>query len=210
MSNPFANRDLTKRLLFPTLSWSSVNAFMQYDKDQWYNQYVLGQKLSPNAAMQAGIDIGEKLANDPTFMPEVPRPEVYEQELKCEFSGMQLVGHLDGRNPFGILEYKTCQKSDAWTQTKVDAHRQLDFYALLIYVIEKIKPEDLKISLTAIYVKESGHFKVELDKSRPVKTFHTQRTTQQILMFGAYLKKVQNEMQEYCINRDKGVLSTHG
>src|ERR1035437_929825 len=196
--NPFANRDLTKRLLYPTLSWSSLNAFANYDRDAWYDQYFLGNKLQPNAAMQAGIDIGEKLATDPTYLLEVPRLAVFEQELECKIDGITLRGHLDGfdKDIPALAEYKTCQKDTAWDQKKVNFWMQITCYALLIYKNYKIKPEDLTITLTAIPVTENGNFKVERDE-RPIKTYSTKRKMSDILKFINFVKSTKIEMDAF-------------
>lgn len=196
--NPFAERDLTKRLLYPTLSWSSLNAFANYDRAGWYDAYVLGNKFTPNGAMQAGIDIGERLATDPTYLPEVPRLAVFEQELECDIDGIFLRGHLDGfdKDTPALAEYKTYQKDSAWNQKKVNFWKQIDCYCLLIYKNYGIKPEQLSITLTAIPVTENGNFKVERDE-RPIRTYKTKRKMADILKFIVWMKQTKAEMEEF-------------
>lgn len=197
--NPLQDReDLITQLLFPVISWSSMNQFESYDKEKWYKNYVLGIKDPPNAAMQAGIEIGEKLATDPTFMPEVPRPEIYEHEARIVFSGITLRGHMDGWSPKikELLEYKTTTNQNKWTKETVRQHGQLDFYCLLLFLTETIKPEDIYIRLISIPVKETGHFEI-VRSNEPIKIIETKRTMQNILNFGVRIKKVYKEMKEY-------------
>lgn len=195
--NPLKDRvDLTTQLLFPTLSWSSFSAFRDYDKEEWYTRYVLGIKGPINPAMQAGIEIGERLATDPTYLPEVPRPEIYEHTIKVKFGKIMLTGHLDGWSPSSktLLEYKTTQNKTKWTVESVKKHQQLDFYCLLLLLHDDIRPEEITMSLTAIPVTMSGDFKVERS-SDPIQTIPTTRTMMDILNFGVELRKVYKEME---------------
>jgi hypothetical protein len=197
MNNPFQDRDLTQRLLFPILSWSSYSAFRDYDKDLWYESFVLGNKGPSNQAMEAGRIIGEKLATDPDYLPQVPRPEIYEQELHTNLNGIGLIGHIDGWSPkaLDLKEYKTTQNINRWTQEAVDSWGQITFYCLLVWLNYKIPPEKLTLSLTAILLKESGSF--DLEPTGEVKVFKTKRTMKDLLVFGASLKAVHKEMTEF-------------
>lgn len=197
MSNPFENRDLHTVLRFPTLSWSSFCAFRDYDKEKWYRQYVLGERGLSNPAMDAGRVIGERLATDPKYLPKVPRPEIYEQELRADLDGIDLVGHLDGWSPGvpGIDEYKTTQNAKKWTQESVDGWGQITFYCLLVWLNFKIHPADLKLSLTAIHLKESGSFKLE--PTGKVVTFNTKRNMADLLRFAAEIKAIHKEMCDF-------------
>ena len=202
-NNPFLDRDLHTRLQFPTISWSSYSAFTTnypgQNKHTWYDKYVLGIRSKPNAAMKIGSIIGEKIALDPMYLPDVPRPEIYEQELFADFAGLKLTGHLDGWSPNKkeLLEYKTAQSNKTWFPNKVNNHGQLDFYCLLIYLNFGIKPEELSISLTHIPVTEQENFKIDVDHTRPIRTFPTTRTFNQIMLFGSELVKTHKEMVEF-------------
>lgn len=222
MTNPFQDRDLHTILLFPALSWSSYNQFVNYDKEEWYRKYVLGNRTIPNPSMEAGRIIGERLAMDPTYLPEVPRPKEYEVELRADFpyhdyNGlvrvkhvMKLVGHLDGlslkktggKSKCKLLEYKTSLSDKTWTASSVAKHEQLDFYCLLLYLNYKIKPEELDISLVYIPVKQLGSFEI-VRSEEPIRIINTQRTLSRILLFAAKLKKVHVEMRAYIDQQEK-------
>lgn len=200
--NPFKDReDIGTQLLFPVLSWSSMNQFESYDKEKWYRNYVQGIKDAPNEAMKIGIEIGEKLATDPIFMPEVPRPQIYEYEVRTVFSGITLRGHMDGWSPTKneLLEYKTTINQIRWTKETVAQHGQLDFYCLLLFLTEKIKPEEISIRLVSIPVIEKGNFEI-VRSNEPIQIIETKRTMANILNFGVRIKKVYKEMSRYVDN----------
>jgi len=194
----FANRDLNVQLRFPTLSWSSMNAFMEYDKEQWYESYVLGIRKPPNSAMKIGIDVGERIVSDPTFLPTIERPEIFEKNLSGIVGGVKITGHLDGYTPgAGIDEYKTSVSKDRWTQKKVDEWGQLTFYCLLVYIHFRIPPEKLRLRLYSIPIVEHGDFSYTVGTP---KMFKTKRTTLDIVKFGALIKEIHQQMLEYVDN----------
>lgn len=199
MKNKFTDRDLTKILRFPTISWSSMDSFINYDKDEWYDKYVLGLETEPNPHIIAGRYIGERLSTDPTYLPEVPRPEEYEVELSAKLGTINIIGHLDGfsmNRSKKLLEYKTSLSGKKWTATSVAKWQQIDFYCLLIWLTYKIRPEDLEITLTYIPVKQLGSFDI-VRSDEPIVTYKTKRTLGQILTFGAKIKKIHAEMTKY-------------
>lgn len=199
MKNKFTDRDLTKILRFPTVSWSSMDSFMSYDKDEWYDKYVLGKETEPNPHIIAGRIIGERLSVDHAYLPEVPRPEIYEAELSAKIGAINIVGHLDGlsmKRYKKLLEYKTSLSGKKWTAASVAKWGQIDFYCLLIWENYRIKPEDLHITLTYIPVKQLGSFDI-VRSDDPVMTYKTTRTLGQVLVFGAKIKKVHEEMVKF-------------
>lgn len=202
-TNPFLERDLTVALLWPVLSWSSYSQFTQYSKEDWYEQYVLGKRNGFGASVEAGRVIGERLATDLSYLPEVPRPQEYEVELKATIGNVDLVGHLDGLSmkgkPIKLFEYKTSLSKVKWTAATVNKHEQIDFYCLLLWLNYRIRPEDLQIKLVYIPVKENGSFEV-LCSDEKIQIIATKRTLSRVLLFGAKLKKVHAEMKVYVDN----------
>lgn len=195
-------RDLTKQLLFPTISWSSLASWeycsQRNDRRTWYKQYVLGERAEPNATMIAGIKIGQKLCSDPKFLPEVPRPSIYEHTLKVMFGKIQLTGHMDGFSfsNLELLEYKTSTNKNRWNLKKVKDHGQLTFYCLLLWLHDEIKPEDISIKLVHILTEETKKG-VELSKKKEIKIFETKRTMVDLVKFMSYLEKTYKEMVDY-------------
>lgn len=204
------DRDLHTELAWPTLSASSLNAFTfssrdkspEQAKEEWYKSYVLGHRLDETTEpgqIIAGKKIGEVLASDPNYLPEVPRPEIYEFTVpKIKFNNIYLTGHMDGFSLSinDLLEYKTSQSKTYWNQKSVDENKQLSFYCLLLLHKFKIRPEDVKIRLVYIPVKETGTFEV-VRSDDPIKIFTTSRTTLDIIKFGVYVQKVYREMEDY-------------
>jgi len=198
----FTDRDLNTQLKFPTISWSSMSQFRDYDKEQWYRSYVLGERTPPNAVMQGGIDVGSRIILDPLFLPSIPRPEVFEQQLSAVIWDIRITGHLDGFSPSVpcIDEYKTSSNKSRWTQAKVDNWGQLTFYCLLVYLHYSIKPETLKLRLFSIPMIETGHFEV-IQQGEPI-VFETKRTLLDVLNFIIEIKHVHKEMLEYIKNHE--------
>jgi len=203
-SNPFLGRDLNSILRFPTISWSSYNAFKNYDKDEWYESYVLGNRSKPNKAMLFGQFIGEKLAINPDFMPEVPRPAIYEQELHGKLDKINLVGHLDGLTlepNCELLEYKTSTNRNRWNQESVNNWGQVTFYCLLLYLNFKIVPEDIRIRLVSIMGEEAEE-SFDITETGEFFVFETKRTLKDLLVFGAELKAVHTQMKKFVASKE--------
>ncbi len=209
------HRDLHTILLFPKVSWSSLSKFgyeghMTYaNRSEWYDKYVLGirqTKLTPY--MTFGTEVGERLVADPKFLPEVPRFPIFEQELQGTLRSISLIGHLDG---FGLEEkllgeYKTSSNPRTWTSDTVAKHDQILFYCLLIWLNYKIRPEDLKITLTYIPCKlvsnstnklQTIHDKKVVLTGEKCITFPTKRTMAQVLEFAGQIKKAHKAMRKY-------------
>lgn len=199
----FADRDLNVQLRFPTLSWSSMNAYLEYDQNKWYDQYVLGIRSAPNGVMQGGIDVGERIVSDPTYLPVIERPEIYEQNFVCVLGDIKITGHLDGWSPKvpAIDEYKTSSNPNRWTQNAVDDWGQLTFYCLLVYIHKKIKPETIRLRLYSIPMIGRGDFTVE-QKGMP-QMFTTKRTMSDILKFAALIRNTHASMRKFIDKKSK-------
>lgn len=207
------------------LSWSAKSSF-DYDKEQWWEKYILHRdctrnpafcaiahapdpkcpQIATNAAMRFGKMIGEKLASDPTFLPKVPRLSVFEFPLGavdkgCKpilFGKIPLIGFIDGYEPHTDLdEYKTGKR--AWDQKRVDEHGQLTFYALMLHLAHKVVPEDLKMRLVYLPTEMRGDFSMALKDVDPV-IFETNRTMKDIILFGKELNETYAAMEAYAKN----------
>lgn len=203
--NPFKDRDLNDILRFPMISWSSFNAFKNYDKDEWYESYVLGKKSEPNKAMLFGQFIGEKLAINEKFLPHVPRPAIYEQELRGKLGNIELVGHLDGLTLLPkceLIEYKTTTNPNKWNQETVDNWGQITFYCLLLYMNFKIVPEDIYIRLVSIIGQEEDD-SFDINVTNEAFVFETKRTLKDLLKFGAELRATHKEMIKFVNEKQK-------
>lgn len=179
------------------LSWSAIASF-EWSKEDWYKKYVLKIKQPSNPAMEFGKVVGERLATDTTFLPEVLRYPVFEKELRGVIGDIPLVGFLDSYDPatHHFYEYKTSANTKKWNQKSAEAHGQILFYMFLIWVNYKIPPEKLSATLFYIPVEESGSFELKLSEA-PVQSFKVKHTSVEVLNFGIYVKNVVKEMGEY-------------
>ena len=185
------------------VSWSQI-ASWEYDKEQWFSKYVLGIGQESNAQMEFGRVIGEKLASDPSFLPEVLRYEVFEKEFNTRLSNFVITGYLDSYcpNTHNFYEYKTSSNPNKWNQKSVNNHGQLLFYKALIYLCEKVRPEDIKCKLFYIPVNQSGSFEMEITKNSKIQSFDLNNTTtMEVLKFLNYIKRTRKEMESYAHKR---------
>jgi len=190
-------------------SWSQMSSF-EYSADQWYRKYYLGEKQKTSAEMEFGKDVGERLASDPSFMPEVPRQKHMEYGVQVKLGDVELVGYFDSFNdlPEGVVyplhEYKTGRK--AWDQKRADNHGQITFYCLLLWLAKKIRPEQVLATIHWMPTEESdqsfkdfmdGKRNIEFKKGGQVASFVTKRTMRDVLMFGARINQTIKEMEDY-------------
>jgi len=147
--------------------------------------------------MEYGSLIDRKIQDDPTFLPNVPRYPAMQHAMKTTFSGIKLVGIADGYDPVKkqLADFKTGKKK--WDQARADETGQLSMYCLLLYLIDKIKPEDMELLIHWIPTKEVGDFSIDMVDPNVIYTFKTKRTMKDIRDFGARIKRVRNEMIAY-------------
>lgn len=177
-------------------SWSQHSSF-GYSPKQWFDKYVMGIETPPSIEMLWGNVVGNRLASDPAFLPEVERATIFEHELRNKVGDIELLGFLDSFDPDTkvLLEYKTSRNKKTWTHATANKHKQLDFYCYLIYMVHKIKPEDLTIKL--IYIPchiENGA--MALSGEAP-KTFNVKKTMTDILRFANEIVDRRKEMEAF-------------
>lgn len=194
-----SKQDLIKKVFSRPFSWSQFSSFRDYDKEKWYQNYVLGFKEPPNARMTFGSQVGKRIETDPTYIPQLPRG-IMEYELKATMNDIELIGYADSYNPETkeLDEFKTSSPT-GWTQKKVDSHDQLTYYALLLHLRDKVKPEHLTIRLHHMHTCEDGSFNIAFCKPFSLDTYTTKRTTRQVLMFASEILRVRKEMEEYIL-----------
>ena len=194
-----SKQDLIKKVFSRPFSWSQFSSFRDYNKEKWYQNYVLGFKEPPNARMTFGSQVGKRIETDPTYIPQLPRG-IMEYELKATMNDIELIGYADSYNPETkeLDEFKTGGVS-SWNKKKVESYDQLTFYALLLYLRNEAKPEDLTIRLHHMLTEEKGDFSIGFAKPFTLTTYTTKRTTRQVLMFASEILRVRKEMEEYIL-----------
>lgn len=181
------------------LSWSAISSF-EYDPEQWYRKYVLGQEDPATKEMLFGSKIGNALATDPNFMPHIKRYPVFEYELRFKFGAIPMIGFIDGFDELilDLGEYKTGKKE--WTQKRADEHGQFDCYLLGLWVTKKIPPDRVTLNLHWMPTQDNGDFSISFVDPKLCHTFKTKRSMRQVLNFGMRINRIYKEMDEYCKN----------
>ena len=188
-----------KKFLKRPLSWSYINSF-RYDPDEWYLKYIEGKRGRDTGPLVFGKNVGERLASEQDFLPEVPRLKEYEHELSVKIGNIQCIGFLDNFDleSKSFAEFKTGKK---WTQDKANKHGQIDMYASMIYLKYGIKPEDLNISLIWLPTEEQQDFRTDFVKDMKPVIFPVKKTMRDILFFMAEIQVIHKEMQEYILQK---------
>jgi hypothetical protein len=189
------------------LSWSALSSF-SWDPEQWYSRYILSEKDVPSAEMEFGKLVGERLASDPLFLPQVPRYKEFEYKLECTIGKIPLIGFMDSYEPKrfpggpAMYEYKTGKRGpNEWSQKKADEHGQISMYLFMMYMMYKIKPEDVKVHILWLPTMQNNDFSISLIDEKDVRVFHTKRTMRQVLEFGVRIKETVKAMQMYVNSR---------
>lgn len=202
------SKEHVKRFKDRPLSWSSLSSW-EWDKKQWAKKYLDGIDEVPGPELIFGKAFAESIENGSCKVQQLMSAlqSKKEHEFSCTFGKIKLIGYGDAfcDKTFKILdEVKTGVKE--WDQKRVDQHGQLTMYAFLNFIINKIKPEDMTFNLYWIpTVKKElengdfGGFDYQIDFKKPitVNKFTTKRTLQDIIAFGAYIKKTHAEMLAY-------------
>lgn len=199
--------DIRKFLKDRPLSWSAISSF-EYDPEQWYRNYYLGQKDPANKEMIFGSRFATAAENGKP-MAKITMLCKMEQEFNVVFNKIPLKGFADTfctKTKKRTGEYKTGKyKSNgdpAWTQKRVDEHGQITLYALMNYVKHKMRPEDCEFFLEWIPTAEDGSFNIYIIDPNDVKHFVTKRTMKDLLDFGMRINRTVDAMQAYVRNHE--------
>ena len=187
------------------MSWSAVSSF-EWDPEQWFQNYIMGKKMQITPELGFGSKFATSCEHRKPLV-KVTMLSKMEQGFKCKFGKLWITGFADtfdhvGKKKFG--EYKTGVKE--WTQKRVDEHGQITMYALMNYLISKIRPEDTRFFLEWIPTKKKtipgkfGAYTIEFALPKKVHHFDTKRTMKDMLEFGERLNKIALAMQEYVRN----------
>lgn len=195
-------KELIKKWSKRAYSWSQHSSFRDYDKEEWYQSYVLGIKKPSNRRMDFGSAVGKRIESDPTYIPQLPRG-VMEYGVEVKMGNIDLVGFFDSYNEGELIidEFKTSSPT-GWSQDKVDEHDQLTMYCLLLMLKHNIKPEQVRIRLHHMHTIESGDFSIKFASPFTIDTYETRRDTKRTLMFGAEIIKQRKEMEQYIKNHE--------
>lgn len=185
------------------MSWSSFSSF-HYDNEQWYKKYILNEKEPESKEMAFGKVLAKSLEDGTCTISKLTKElkNKKEHSFSVMFNNIPLVGFADDFdiNTFRELnEVKTGKKE--WNQKRADEHRQFDFYLLMNFITNKIKPENVFCRLFWLPTQDNGDFSISFVEPLDVHVFETKRTMGDILKLGADIKATWQAMQNYVINK---------
>lgn len=189
------------------LSWSAISSF-EWNKAQWYRKYVLKELPEVTPELEFGKMIDQRVQDDPTFLPELPRYIVSQHEMRIKFNNIPLVGFADQyevKTRYGneghmprvfIRDVKTGRKP--WGQKRADETGQLTMYLFMLYLMDKnidVGNSELYIDWLPTHIHES---KIDFLTFPPqVHTFKTKRTMRELLAFGQRIKDTWSAMEKF-------------
>jgi hypothetical protein len=187
------------KLYSKPLSWSAISSW-EWNQEEWATKYLDGLFTPPTPKMSFGNVVGDRLAKDPEYLPEVPRYSVFEHKMYADIGDIKLVGLLDSFDPEtkNFYEYKTSSNENKWDQDEANKHGQILLYLFLIYVNYRVPPEKIKIKLVYIPVEENFDGFMEVSKGGKIQSFDVNHTLEEALVFIAKkVKPIWEEMKEY-------------
>jgi hypothetical protein len=195
---------MLERFKTRALSHSQLASF-EYDPEQWYQSYWLGNRQPATAEMEAGSRIGDLIGTPDSPVPELQPPGVKEYGYKkLAWNGFYLTGYMDHYCPDTrfLSENKTSKNKSRWTKGKAQKHDQFSMYCLLLNIDHGIKPEDIQMVLNFIPLRLVG---VTLDVYDPptYKQFLVTRTQEDIERYKMYIMETIEKMAEYAKMRDR-------
>lgn len=152
--------------------------------------------------MLAGSRIGDTIGTDTSPIDNSLVPGIKEYTVRAEIDGISMVGHLDHFCPETLVlnENKCSDKKGRWTQGKVDKHKQIDMYLLLLKAQDGVDPEDVECWLNFLKLEQVG---VQYDVGNPpvLRRFKTHRTQAQLNTFLDEVKRTVEAMHQYIENQ---------
>lgn len=178
-------------------SWSQHSSWA-WSPEQWFMGYIIEAKREASGAMEFGNVVGRSIAEGKPLV-QVPTQSHFEYEVFVKLNKIPLIGFFDSYDPVRKMleEYKTSSNPNKWDQESVDGHGQLTFYAMLLYLRDRIKPEQIDMQLTYIPVGEGQDFSMSVT-GKP-KTFKTKRTMKQVMDLMVEIQKRRREMEKYAV-----------
>ena len=178
---------MKNRFKIRPLSWSQISSF-EYDPHQWYRRYILNEKIEASSAMAFGKEIGDDYKYEANF--------IREYKLEAKIDGVPLIGFIDAFDIENkkMIELKTGKK---WDRKKAQSHGQIDLYCAMLYVMHKIKPEDLDIQIIWLATEQQADFTTAFVKDMKPVIFPVKKTMIDVLQMLSRVKRVIKEMQEY-------------
>lgn len=183
-------------------SWSQHSQFRDYDKEQWYQRYVLGKRMATTKEIDFGSLVDKRIQNDPSYIPKIPRGTSLQHTITLPFGNFSLTGLFDIFDEVitFIGEVKTGKAE--WDQERVDKHDQITMYCLLLYLKDNILPDGVKLKLYWLPTCENADFSISFARPFKIHEFETKRSLEQCLNFAAEVVNIRKEMEQYILNHE--------
>jgi len=191
------------------LSFSAFNTFsdpMWGSPDKWYKSYIKGIRQS-SPELTFGSTVDKKFQDDPTFLPDVPRYETFQHEMRAVLllgrKKVYLIGLTDqykATERRAIRDLKTGK--NPWTQKKADETKQLTYYALLLWLTEGVKPEDVDFYIDWAPTYCRADLSIGFVQPIVVQIFKTKRTMRDITLLCGDIGKTVKAMQAHMDKTD--------
>ncbi len=215
--------NLYERFVARPLSHSQLESW-RYNKDEWYNSYILGKRTPPNALMLYGSRIGDAIGTPESPIPDLNPPGTKEFKLSARLGDIYIVGYADHMCPKTLVlnENKSTDKPHKWNQKTVDKHPQMTMYALMLFLTHDIAPEDVTMYLNDIrtehfwvpkkgfehipeYLHNEHTAEVAVRLKRPIEWYpwETKRTGADLLKYTKYIEKTVEDMHSYALERHR-------
>ncbi len=188
------------------LSFSALSSFADPtwgSPKKWYDTYILGIRQT-SKELTKGAEIDKRFQDDPTFLPEIPRHQLqYKMSAILELGKhkIPLIGIPDNYDTHIIRDLKSGKRK--WDSKRADQTDQLTFYALLNYLIHKVKPEDTAFYIDHVYTYERADLSIALVEPHKVETWKTKRTMADIIKLCTHIDKTLKKMNAYVIACNK-------
>ena len=178
------------------ISWSQMSLFLR-SPAEYKRIYIDGGDGFKSDYMDFGREFAEALdgnksdRQDIEIMKEIlPAYPKREFKIEADFNGIKLLGILDGWNPRKriIGEYKTGKK---WTQSTVNKHDQLLFYALCVWLKYRKVP---KVKLHWVETSRDDYGNLML--TGMFKNFERDVRLSDLLLFASKIEKVVKEISK--------------
>lgn len=185
----------TKALPHGYLSWSQLD-LLERDPGEYARHYILNEPRFESEAMMFGGDFADAMETGTIperhdsafrFLVEIgiPRLEIPECKIEATHKGINLLGKIDSASPdlSRFREYKTGRLE--WTQSRVDKHGQLTFYALIIFIKTGKIPKECHLDwIRTEYDEQTGEIRAKGDfktfKRRPFTLLEVLNMTKRI------------------------------
>lgn len=190
--------NFTDRFKHRPASYSFFSSW-EWDKEDWYKKYILGEREPATPAMEFGNIVGDSIGTPQSLVPDLQPPGVKEYKLTGNVGDIYLIGFADHYcdKTLVLHENKTSDNLNRWDQAKVDGHRQIDMYLLLLFLDQKIRPEEVTCYLNFIPVERGGDMQYKMPEPPVYKQFKTSRTGVDLLKYAQYIEDTVGLMEEF-------------